>query len=152
MAKKKTLNRGISISQLEGWSWTSEIPTEEDDSYVVYNFYLLHNKPLNDYTADDIHFMIGQDTGLEYLVPTALELIDENITLEASYYPFDMLRQLMRIEIEYWKKNIDQYNKLNQIIDKNSELLNDHNRMKEYVHHPLRKEIKAEIEEFKKQL
>lgn len=125
MAKEKPVNKEISISQLEGWSWNSDIPIENDSSYVVYNFYQLHNKPLKDYIPEDVHFMIGQDTGLKYLIPIALELLNDNLILEAVYYPGDLLRQIMQVSTEYWKKNKDHYDRLNQIIDKNTTLLTD---------------------------
>lgn len=99
---KSTLDK--SISQLEGWQWKDEVPSE-DDSYVVRNFYRLHKVPLKNYTLGDIRFMIGQNSGLEYLVPTALAQMKIDVFTEADLYPGDLLSALLSINNEpnYWK-------------------------------------------------
>jgi len=90
-----------SISQLEGWEWKDEIPTEED-SFVVRNFYRLHNLPIKEYSLEDLRFMIGQEDGLAYLVPVALIKLQENIFLEAEFYEGDLLYTLLTISSNYW--------------------------------------------------
>lgn len=92
-----------SISELEGWRWKGDIP-REDDSYVVRNFFTLHNKPISEMDLSDIRFLIGQNSGLKYLVPLALERLKENLFIETEYYPGDLFCSLLLINNEpnYW--------------------------------------------------
>jgi hypothetical protein len=92
-----------SISELEKWKWNEDIPSA-DDSFVVRNFYRLHNIPIADYLLADIRFMIGQNTGLEFLVPIALNELQKNIFIEADLYPGDLLCSLFLINEEpnFW--------------------------------------------------
>lgn len=93
-----------SISELEKWKWNEDIPSEAD-SFVIRNFYRLHNMPIKNYLLGDIRFMIGQNTGLEFLVPIAIEKLQKNIFLEADLYPGDLFCSLLLINEEpiYWK-------------------------------------------------
>ena len=98
------LNR--SISELEGWKWKSAIPGE-DDSYVTQRFYELHNRPVSELDLSDIRFLIGQNSGLKYLVPLAIEKLKENLFVEVEYYPGDLFCSLLLINNEpnYWSEH-----------------------------------------------
>lgn len=98
------LNR--SISELEGWKWKSAIPGE-DHSYVTQRFYELHNRPVSDLDLSDIRFLIGQNSGLKYLVPLAIEKLKENLFVEVEYYPGDLFCSLLLINNEpnYWSEH-----------------------------------------------
>lgn len=91
-----------SISQLEGWSWNMDIPKEEDSSYEEYNFYLLHNKPIKDFSVADIYFMIGQESGLKYFIPMSIDYLLKDLFLTAEDYPGDLLRRVLNIEASFW--------------------------------------------------
>lgn len=93
-----------SISELEGWKWRGEIPMEETHSNLEYRFYKLHDIPLSDLDLSDIRFLIGQNSGLEYIVPFAISKLKENIFIEAEYYPGDLLCSLLLINDDpnYW--------------------------------------------------
>lgn len=97
-----------SISELEGWKWKGDIP-KEDDSYVVRNFFTLHSKPIAEMNLSDIRFLIGQNSGLKYLVPLALEKLKKDLFLEAEYYPGDLFCSLLLINNDpnYWSTHPD---------------------------------------------
>ncbi len=92
-----------SISELGNWKWKNEIPNE-GDSFVVKNYYRLHNLPIKEYTLSDLRFMIGQNEGLEYLVPIAIIALIKDIFIETDLYPGDLLCSLLQItnEPNYW--------------------------------------------------
>ena len=98
----KQMNK--SISELEGWKWKGVIPNKETHSGTECRFYELHNKPISELDIYDIRFLIGQNSGLEYLVPYALNKLKEDIFLEVEYYPGDLLCSLLQINNEpnYW--------------------------------------------------
>jgi hypothetical protein len=96
-----------SISELEGWKWKGVIPNRETHSGVECRFFELHNKPISKLDIYDIRFLIGQNSGLEYLVPYALKKLKEDVFLEVEYYPGDLLCSLFLINNEpnYWKSH-----------------------------------------------
>jgi len=51
--------------------------------------------------------MIGQQIGLEFLVPIALERLAENPFAEGDFYPGDLLMTLLRLPAGYWHKHSD---------------------------------------------
>jgi len=65
----KQLDRSKTLQQLDGTDWGE--PTF--DSHLVQECHRLHRVPLRDFTVEDLRITIGQDIGLEYLVPLALE-------------------------------------------------------------------------------
>jgi hypothetical protein len=95
-----------SISELGKWKWKDEIPNE-GDSFVVKNYYRLHNLPIKEYDLADLRFMIGQNEGLEYLVPIAINALTNDIFIETDLYPSDLLCSLLQINNEpnYWKSH-----------------------------------------------
>ncbi len=93
-----------SISELEGWKWKSEIPKRETHGGIECMYYELHNIPISKLGLDDIRFLIGQNSALEYLVPKALKELQKNIFLEAEYYEGDLFCSLVKINNNpnYW--------------------------------------------------
>src|SRR5262245_24649584 len=60
------------LTQLEGDDWGE--PTYP--SYVVTNSHRLRHKPLREFTAEDLRFILGQQTGLPVLMPMALDVLE----------------------------------------------------------------------------
>jgi hypothetical protein len=60
------------LTQLEGEDWGE--PTYP--SYVVTNSHRLRYKPLREFTAEDLRFMLGQQNSLPILMPMALDVLD----------------------------------------------------------------------------
>jgi hypothetical protein len=113
MNKAKLGNK--SISELEGWRWKSEIPTPETDSFVVNQFYKLHNKPVVELELAEIGFLIGQESGLEYLIPIAIEALKENPLLETEDFDGDLLWNMLsstKYRSNYWKTHSKEKNEL----------------------------------------
>lgn len=100
---KMARNLNKSISELEGWKWKDAIPNE-DESYVIRNFFRLHTMPIVEMDLSDIRFLIGQNSGLKYLVPLALEELKKDLFVETEYYPGDLFCSLLRVNNEpnFW--------------------------------------------------
>jgi hypothetical protein len=107
-----------SVSELEGWEWNTNTPNNES-SFVERKFYDLHKVKLKNYTAEDIRFMIGQDTGIEYLIPMAIEIFRTDIFIETDFYKGSLLEKVLEVSPDYWKQNPKQKNELLKLIDKN---------------------------------
>lgn len=133
-----------SLSQLEGWKWKGEIPTKNSHSNIEYRFYKLHNIPISKLELSDVRFLIGQNSGLEFLVPLAISKLKEDIFIEVEYFPGDLFSSLLEINNEpnYWKSHSD----------KKLELINLYNSQKKNIPYQMSdeafKHIKAAFKEF----
>jgi CDI immunity proteins len=118
-----------SISQLEGWIWSQDIPDKTNSTYEELKFYQLHNKPINNYSVEDIYFMIGQylnsggESGLKYFVPLALVYLNDNLLTEAEDFAGDLLARLLIIDFVFWETNPKCYNLLKSALKENAQLL-----------------------------
>jgi hypothetical protein len=98
---EKLLNK--SINELEKTSYLAN-PSEYDSS-LVSRCLELRAKPLKDYTVEDLRLMIGQSIGLPWLVPLAIKELASNIFSEGDLYAGDLLMNVLRIDVQYWKSN-----------------------------------------------
>lgn len=100
-------NSGKSISELEGWKWKGEIPARQTHSGTECRYYELHNLEISKLDLSDIRFLIGQNSGLVYLVPIAINKLKENIFMEVEYYEGDLFCSLLQINNEpnYWQSH-----------------------------------------------
>ena len=60
------------LEQLEGDNWGE--PTY--NSYAVTTSHRLRRKPLKEFTAEDLRFMLGQQISLPILMPMALDVLE----------------------------------------------------------------------------
>jgi hypothetical protein len=96
-------DRNKSLQQLDGQDWGE--PTF--DSHLVTECHRLHRVPLRDFTAEDLRITIGQNIGLEHLVPLALERLHDDPFAEGAYYPCDLLVSLLGGEAQFWQSHLE---------------------------------------------
>ena len=96
----KQFDRSKSIQQLEGDDWDE--PTFH--AHLVRECHRLRRVPLCDFTAENLRIMIGQNIGLEYLVPLALERLQAEPYAEGDLYPGDLLVNVLRSDMEFWQR------------------------------------------------
>jgi hypothetical protein len=101
-----------SLENLEKRDWGEPVY----DSYLVRRCIQLSKIPLNNFTVEDLRIMIGQEFGLEYLIPLAIEKLSENILAEGDYYPGDLLKNTISIANKFWLDNKSLYIQLKEII------------------------------------
>ena len=93
------------------------------ESHLVKTCHQLRKKPLKDFEIEDLRIMIGQNIGLKFLVPIAIEELNENILAEGDYYEGDLLKSVLTSEVEFWSERFDLLEELNKLIQQNLELL-----------------------------
>lgn len=49
--------------------------------------------------------MIGQQIGLDYLIPLALEVLRKDLFAEGDLFEGDLLKNVLAIKTEFWDKN-----------------------------------------------
>jgi len=112
--------RQKSIENLEKKNW-GEVPS--DESSIVVRAMKLRKIPLEEFSIDDIRFMIGQEIGLQYVLILAIELLKENILTEGNYYEGDLLNSIFQIKKENWKDITKHWDTIDLLInDKINEL------------------------------
>jgi hypothetical protein len=91
---KSDINRDKTMTELEGQDWGP--PTF--DSHLVTTIHRLRYKPLAQFTVEDLRICIGQNVGLDFLVPIAIEQLQGNPFIEGDYYRGDLLNAVLKIE------------------------------------------------------
>jgi len=89
-----------SLENLEKDIWNEP----EYSSHLVTTCHKLRKKKLKDFDIEDLRIMIGQDIGLNFLIPLALEELKQNILAEGDFYEGDLLKSVLTSEIDYWKR------------------------------------------------
>jgi len=90
-------DRSKSLQALDGADWGE--PTFH--SHVVTESHRLHRTPLRDFNVADLSLMIGQQIGLQYLLPIALERLSADPLAEGDYYPGDLLASVLRADSRF---------------------------------------------------
>ena len=72
--------------------------------------------PVNKFTVEDLRLMIGQQFGLTYLIPLALEHLSQDIFIEGDYFPGDLLKNVLLVDNLFWKNHKDLWARLNELI------------------------------------
>ena len=105
-------DRSKSLQELEGEDWGP--PTY--DSNLVTTCHQLRRKPLDEFTVEDLRIMIGQGIGLVYLVPIAIDILEENPLAGGNFYPGDLLGVVLNVDREFWGKNQDLWWRVDLVI------------------------------------
>jgi len=93
--------RNKTIENLEKDKW----PTVDFDSHLVKRTQELQKIPISTFSNEDLRIMIGQQIGLDYLIPIAIEILTENLWAEADFYEGDILNTVLKIDTEFWDNN-----------------------------------------------
>jgi hypothetical protein len=110
-----------SLQELERDDWGE--PTFE--SHLVQTCHRLRRKLLNEFTTEDLRFMIGQGIGLRYLVPLALEELEADPFSEDDFYPGDLLDAVLRVGVSFWTSHPDLASRVKAIVGKANASLAD---------------------------
>lgn len=110
----------LSVEQLEKDKW------KEPESYptgLVEKCFKYRKIPVKDLSVEHLRTLVGQNIGLKYLIPIAVERLKENILAEGDLYPGDLLSAVITTEIAYWKTNPVFHKTLVELIQLQSEVL-----------------------------
>ena len=91
----------------------------------------LRNKPLIDFTIEDLRVIIGQNFNLEILIPIALEKLEQNILAEGDLYEGDLLKTVLESDSLYWNAHREQWAKLKNLYAENSLIFEANNTYKQ---------------------
>ncbi|MDY7393910.1 contact-dependent growth inhibition system immunity protein [Aureibaculum sp. 2210JD6-5] len=92
----------LSLEQLENEVWSKP----NYDSNLVVKCHELRKKAVRDFSIEDLRLMIGQEIGLKYLMPLAIEELEKNILAEGDLYEGDLLANVLGEQTKkYWRNN-----------------------------------------------
>ena len=115
------VDRRKTLQELEREDWGE--PTY--NSYLVSTVHRLRRRPLEEFTIEDLRIMIGQNIGLDYLLPLAIEKLRDDPLAEGDYYPGDLLKTVLGVDLSFWKTHSDLRGAVETILDKAVNLINN---------------------------
>jgi hypothetical protein len=92
-------------------------------SHLVIRTHELRKIPLVEFSVEDLRICIGQNFSLKYLIPLALEKLNENLFAEGDFYEGDLLQSVLTVNSNYWIDNPQLWNELNILISSKLEEL-----------------------------
>jgi len=95
------------------------------ESHLVKTCHRLRKKPIKDFEIEDLRIMIGQNIGLTFLIPLALEKLRKNILTEGDYYEGDLLNSILTSDNGFWIKESNRFKELDELIQNNVQVLSD---------------------------
>lgn len=107
------------IENLEKNIW----PQSNQHSHLINTCSLLRKKPIQNFTIEDLRIMIGQEIGLDYLIPFAIEKLSIDLFAEGDMYEGDLLKSVLNIDTDFWKSNKIYWQQINELISPRREEL-----------------------------
>lgn len=90
-------------------------PAPPDATFLITRRHELRTKPLKDFTAEDLQFMIGQQVAYVPLVALALDRLRPDSPTEDDDYPTDLLANVLRVDTAFWERSPESDIKLHEL-------------------------------------
>lgn len=107
-----------SIENLEKDVWGQ--PPKGSTS-LVEKIYRLRTIQIQKLEPKDLRLLIGQNVGLRFLIPAAIEILRDDLFIDAGLYKGDLLQNVLRVEYEFWNKNKEMKELFNSLLESYSE-------------------------------
>src|SRR5690606_2937176 len=111
------------LESLEKKIWSSL--DNDEGSYLVKTCNSLRKKQLRNFSVEDLRIMIGQNIGLEFLIPLALDVLKDNILAEGDFYEGDLLNSVLTSDRKYWEKSTEFWRTLIDLFERDEQTLKD---------------------------
>lgn len=96
----KQADRRRSLEDLEGQRWGAP---PADATRLISEAHRLRQVPVADLTVEDLRLLVGQEIGLDVLVPVAIEVLQRDPLAEGDMYEGDLLCAMLRVGDDFWK-------------------------------------------------
>ena len=64
----------------------------------------------------DIRLLIGQNVGLKYLIPVALDILQDDLFVDAKLYEGDVLQKVINVKNDFWDNNKELKQKFDDLL------------------------------------
>jgi hypothetical protein len=98
---KGGFDRRKSLQELDQDNWGEP----SYDSLLVKTVHQLRRKPLAEFTVEALRIMIGQKISLSFLIPLAVERLEEEPLAAGHYYPGDLLHAVLLAGKPFWARS-----------------------------------------------
>ncbi len=112
-------NKTLEVLEKDFWN------ESEHMSHLVSTCHKLRKKQLKDFNIEDLRIMLGQSIGLNFLIPIAIEKLQQNILVGGDFYEGDLLANVLTSEIDYWKREKNNWETICTLFKENHEKLNE---------------------------
>lgn len=109
--------RDRTLTDLEGKDWGP--PTH--DSHLVTECHRLRHVPLKELAVEELGTLIGQEIGLPYLIPVAIDLLREDLWAGGYMYPGHLMKMVALVPASYWSKNPEMIAHFQSVLDEAEE-------------------------------
>ncbi|MFE3644772.1 contact-dependent growth inhibition system immunity protein [Streptomyces sp. NPDC059169] len=94
-------DRKRSLEELEGRRWPEPSP---DATGLVKAIHTLRTRPIESLTVEELRRLIGQNVGLPFLIPLALEILRDTAPAQAAggFYDDDLLSAVLTVDPAVW--------------------------------------------------
>jgi hypothetical protein len=113
MAANVANDSSLTLEQIEGQVW-GDPPA--DASNLVKTVHDLRRKPVGQLNAEELRVLLSQQTGVDVIVPYALNVLEHNPLAEGDYYPGDLLVAVLKLPTEYWRQHADRAGRVVQAV------------------------------------
>jgi hypothetical protein len=100
------------LEELEGVEW-GEPPF---GSHLVTECHRLRRVPLQDLRPEDLRLLIGQQIGVEYLAPLALEVLAADPWTSGDLYDGDLLDAVLKLPDAFWHTHPELRERLGRVV------------------------------------
>ncbi|RDS64280.1 hypothetical protein DWC19_15705 [Streptomyces sp. M7] len=107
------MNRDLSLEELECRRWS--VPAG-GETRLMATVRELRRKPIGGLTVEDMRLLIGQDVGLAYLLPLAMEVLRDTPLAEGDMYEGDLLAAVLTRSAEVWRDFPDLRREVREIV------------------------------------
>ena len=108
--------RQKSLEVLENNKWPDE---KEYPTGLVKRCHEYRKIPVDKLTVGELRTLIGQNIGLKYLIPLAIDLLTTDVLIEGDFYPGDLLESVLKIDKKFWTQNLNLKEQLVDLINLN---------------------------------
>jgi len=84
-------------------------------SHVTTEVHRLRDVPLSQLTTEDLRLLVGQEIGLHYVVPIAIERVEQQPLTNGDFYRGDLLVTLLRLPAAFWQHRRDWHRRVEQV-------------------------------------
>ncbi|PWI09395.1 hypothetical protein DIZ27_16995 [Streptomyces sp. NWU339] len=113
------MNRDRSLEELERDRWPAPAA---DATRLAAAAHALRRRPIGELTVEDMRLLIGQDIGLPYLLPLALEVLRDNPMAEGDMYEGDLLSAVLTRNPAVWTGSSELDRELRVIVSELTDL------------------------------
>ncbi|WP_406727767.1 contact-dependent growth inhibition system immunity protein [Streptomyces sp. GD-15H] len=82
----------------------------------------MRRRPIGELTVEDMRLLIGQDIGLPYLLPLALDVLRDNPMAEGDMYEGDLLSAVLTRNPAVWTESSELGRELRVIVSELTDL------------------------------